>query len=172
MKKINWISVLMIALCVLILVGTGITAYSLLNPTKGTTMIRLDLTEGAGGKIVTFSDLTMIPGESSKYCLLLSSEVEDEFEITLHFSEIDDKLLKEFAYVRIENGDELLCDKRLSEVLLGEPLTCTRKLSNKTEADIRITYYLPEDVGNEAQGTAAEFELMITASNDEVSVYD
>ena len=165
MKKFKWIAALLIFLSVLILIGIGLMAYFMFNPTKGTEMIRLDL-EHDVRKIVDFTDLTLVPGEESKYSLILTSAYEDDYDISLHFSETEDRLLKEYAYVRIECGDEVLCDKRLSEVLDGDPIAFKHRLSSETDCEVVVSYYLPIEIGNEAEGTAAEFSLMIVATNE------
>lgn len=165
MKKFTFICTLLISLSVLILIGIGLMTYFLLNPTKGDAMIRLDLQDDVR-KIVHFTDLSLVPGESSEYNLYLSSQYEDDYLISLQFSETEDRMLKEYAFVRVECEGEVLCDKRLSEVLDSEPLTCTRKLSEDSECKVKVTYYLPADVGNEAESTSTDFSLMILATNE------
>lgn len=166
MTKNKWISTLLITLCVLILIGIGFVTYFLLNPMKDVRIFKLDL-ESGHGQVVEFSDLAMAPGEHSMYRLLLTSEFEDTYSVSFSFREKKDRSLKQYAFVRIECGEETLYEKSLSEVFQKETFSCDLLLSRDHTTEVKITFYIPEDVGNEAQNTATDFELIIVADNSE-----
>jgi hypothetical protein len=72
--------------------------------------------------------------------------------------------------VRIESGDEIVCDELLSAVFDGRVFRLPVNVEKAQNTQLRLSYYLPVDVGNEAQGAEAFFGLKITATNNEEGV--
>ena len=155
----------MIAICVLILTGSCIMGYFVVNPDRGSDTIEVDL--GKGGN-VDFEDLAMLPGESTEYKIKLKGEVEAECDITLKFKEKgDNNTLKNFVYVRIEYEDEVVCDELLADVLDGKRIKLDGDFRDGKRDIIKITYYMPIEVENEAENAEADFSLQISVVNEE-----
>lgn len=164
--KFKWTAALLIALCVLMLLGVGLMIYSILNPLKGDTIIRVELEEGVG-QIASFTDLAMVPGSEDRYRILLSSQYEDDYVVTFTFRETEDHGLKNYVYARIEYGDEVIADKLLRDVFEDKTYSLELPLYKDKDAEVKITYYIPESVGNEAERTSTDFDLVIVAANSE-----
>ena len=155
----------MIAVCVLILTGSCIMGYFVMNPDRGSDTIEVDL--GKGGN-VDFEDLAMLPGESTEYKIKLKGEIEAECNVTLEFKEKgDNNTLKDFVYVRVEYEGKVLCDKLLADVLDGKRIKFVGDFRDGRRDNIKITYYMPIEVENEAENAEANFSVHISVVNEE-----
>lgn len=163
MKKTIFIRIALSVLSAMILVGAGLTTHLLVNRNSGN-VIEVEVQNGET-QSVEFENLCLIPGEECLYVIELSSDIADEYEISLKFEETQEDALKNFAYAKIEANGETVCDKLLADLFGGEEilLYCDLKDGGR---EITITYYIPENVGNEAQNSGAVFDLSITASNE------
>lgn len=148
---------------VLIIIGLLIMWWSLANE-DNKNVINLSIEDGYQ-QSVTFENITMIPGESCTYTLRLSSKYAEQYTLSLDFVELEEKTLKEFAYVRIELEDQILYDCLLKDAFEDDTISLPVDLSQERNTQIVVVYYLPIEVGNEAQNAEAIFELLITASN-------
>ncbi len=157
------VRIALIVLSITLLLGVGLS-IALLVP-REENIIRVDLENGED-TLIEFKQLSLTPGAECSYTLLLSTETDDEFDITFTFTETDDSPLKEYVYVKITDGEETIYELLLSDLLDGESLHMTRRLEKREAHPIVITYYLPQDVGNEAQDAEAVFDLHISASNE------
>ena len=136
-------------------------------------VIKVVLDEIEGETNVNFEYLTLVPGESCEYTLSFDAEEANEYDVTLEYYEKEvDKghVLKDYARVRIESGEEILCDELLAAVFDGMTFRFPVNVEAKQNTQIRMVYYLPIDVGNEAQDAEAFFGLKITATNNEEGV--
>lgn len=160
-KKVAYIA--LVALSVVTLVGVGLSVY-VMNADK--TVIKVDLTPDEPST-VSFKNIGLRPGESCVYTLKLNNEYADEYDLTLDFLDSAPELtLKQYAYVRLEMDGQVLCDELLSSAFEREDITAVVNFTGKDVCEIKVTYYMPEDVGNEAQDAEAKFELIITAENE------
>lgn len=159
-KKI--INIALIAMSVLILVGAVLTiCFSTSDKHVIDVTVEADKTKSAH-----FEELCLRPGESCEYTLSLSGKYTKEYRITLCFEDQNPELtLKDHAYVRMEMGDEVLCDARLSEVLERDSIELDIDFTDGEKHEIKIVYYMTEDVGNEAQNAEADFKLLVTATD-------
>lgn len=156
-------NIMLIVLCSMILVGAGLSVYFLCAPKN---VIKMDV-EPNETKSVRFKKVGLVPGGSCEYILLLSSEYDQEFDLTLAFQDDDPSLtLKEYAHVRIEKDDEVLCDLLLSELFEQKDVYTAVDFTDGEKNKICITYYMPDDVGNEAQDAEALFTLLVTATSE------
>ena len=128
-------------------------------------VIKLSIEDGIEQSI-TFEDLSMLPGESCAYTLRLSSKYADKYDLYLNFTELEEKTLKEFVYVRIESGDEILYEQMLKDAFTDDAICFSVDFSEARNTELNFIYYMPIEVGNEAQNAEAIFELLITASNE------
>ncbi len=163
MQKPKFISAALVTLSVLILVGV-IMIYFLLNSQREQDMICIELAEEKC-KTVSFEAPCLIPGSSSEYKISLLGKIEDDYRVTLGFSEEAALLLGQYACIRIETEEGVLCDAPLASVLDRSDLFFDCHLTRGEGYHIKIIYYMPVEVGNEAQKTEADFILTFTASS-------
>lgn len=153
----------LIVMSVVILVGSGLTMYML---ARDKTVIEVDLTPGETQEI-QFEKLGLCPGESCDYTLRLGSEYTETYQVTLSFREREaTNALKQYTYVRVTSGEQVLCDLRLDEAFETDTLSLTVDLSDGGKQELQVTYYMPAEVGNEAQDAEVELDLLITAENE------
>ncbi len=117
-------------------------------------------------QVIEFENLSLVPGESCEYTVRLKGEHAKQYELYLDFVETEEKTLKNFAYVRIESGDEILCDELLATVFEQESIVVPVDFRQDRNTELTFVYYLPVEVGNEAKNAEAIFELHVTASNE------
>lgn len=102
------------------------------------------------------------PGSKQEYRIALRGESEGSYAVTLAFrGESKSASLENYLTVTITANDVTI-EKRLQELLEGETLELGRNVS-----DITITYAMPENTGNEVQGTTADFIIDLTVKNVE-----
>lgn len=156
-------NITLIVICVTILLGVALTIY-FLTADKHIIKVSIDPNEA---KTIRFEELYLRPGESCEYTLSLSSEYAEKYQLILRFEDQNTKLtLKDYAYVRMEKDGEVLCDTRLSELFEKQAIELAVDFSDGETHDIKTTFYMPEDVGNEAQNAEADFKLLVTATNE------
>ena len=110
----------------------------------------------------------LLPGEEASYLVRMNGKRGVSCELLLSFSQLEDKGLAQYAFVRIEQGDKVVCDTPLSTALEGGQTALSLEFAKGRTEELKITYYMPAEVGNEAENTAAVFELNVTAINHEV----
>ncbi len=165
-KKAKLVYTMLIAVCVLIMVGIGLMTYFMAKPGKEAQPIRLDLVDGFG-QVLEFNEMTMAPGSECTYRLLLSSEDAGDYAVTLSFIEYGNRDLRKYAYVRIESGDKVICDKSLNTVFKEETYVVDLALSSDEYAEVLVTYYIPELEGTAGMEVSSDFELVVIANNAE-----
>lgn len=145
---------------------TGVGLYIAWEPTNDEGMIRVNVSAN-GTEIVEFEDLHVLPGEESNYQLALYSPVNGPARVTLSFDEKAEGTLKNFVFVKITNeAGEVVCDLLLAEAMTQE-FSFDAELGRKDPCELSVTYYMPEDVTNEAKNASALFDLVICACNED-----
>lgn len=153
----------LIVLCVMALVGVALTAYFL---SAAKNVIKVGI-EPDKTQTVEFEHLGLHPGESCEYIISLSSEYSEEYRLELKFKDRAPELtLKDYACVRIERDGEILCDEVLATAFELDCITLGVDFSHGARNEIKIIFYMPEEIGNEAQDAEADFELLITATDE------
>lgn len=101
------------------------------------------------------------PSSKQTYTITLAGETSQDYLVTINFRD-DNKSggLENYLIVTITTK-EVTIEKPLKEFLKGEKVEL-----GKNANEITITYAMPEDTGNEAQGTTADFYIDLTAEND------
>lgn len=120
---------------------------------------------GTTTSLLKIGELNLKPGEDCEYNVNLKSKATGDYKISLDFTEITYSELKNFINVEIIVRDDEIYTKTLSELLDGEENTefiCSLKGDVATR--IHIRYYMPQEVGNEAQGKVADFNVVLTAT--------
>ncbi len=117
-------------------------------------------------EIVEFEALTLVPGEQCEYRIKLKNKNANEYDLSLDFVELEDKTLKNFARVKIVSKDEVLYDELLADAFEDENIVFPIDFEVFRNTELRVIYYLPIEVGNEAKNAEALFKLVLTASNE------
>lgn len=164
MQNVTMRIVLCVA-CVLLIAGTAVTGYMLLN-LDSRDIIDVELNE-QGSATVEFTSDGIKPGDTLEYVLAVDSELPGTCVLTLDFEEIKKGTLKDHLYVTVEVEGEVLCETLLSELLVSdEPLSTTVKVSKREAFEIKVRYALPLETGNEAKNASVDYLLNITLSNE------
>lgn len=163
MTKSKLMRIVLTATSVLILIGVVLMAW-MLATMDDRNYIKIDLDDEV--EPIVFEDLCLIPGQQSVYTLRLNSGSAQQCELSLDFVELEEKNLKEYAYIRIESDGQVLYDQRMSIAFEDGDIVLPVDFTNTDKAEFTIIYYLPIEVGNEAQNAEAVFELLIKASNE------
>ena len=119
--------------------------------------------------ILVAAVLAIIPGSSSEYDIEFNGDRSSQFDVTLNFEEKEDKALKNFAYVKIVSGDEVLYDKLLADAFDDDTIIIPVDFEKNANTQLKIVYYLPIEVGNEAKNAGAKFDLLFTAQSKEAN---
>ena len=165
MDRSKILSLLLIVTSVILVIAIVFLIYFYATRDTRENVIDVKLESGESSSL-KFENLTLLPGESCEYELELSHRVKADYDITLSFSDQDSELtLKSFVYAKVTAGDEVICDTLLSELFDGEALTFSRELSKDKAETVKILYYMPSEVGNEAKNAEAKFNLVISADN-------
>jgi hypothetical protein len=114
-------------------------------------------------EVVEFEGLGLVPGEKLEYTLNVSTNDGVAHTIVFDFREEKVSPLADYVYVKLTIGDDVVCDTLLADVMDAGSIGYKYNLSADAECEVNITYYMPEDVGNEAEGAEAWFDLYITA---------
>ncbi len=151
------------AVCIMILViiVECIIAITLAFNSGKDSNIDVNIKEGETS-IVEFEKLGLIPGESTEYKINLSTEAGTTDCIYINFDETQDSPLKDFVKAKISINGEVICDELLSVLFNADDITYAVDL-NSADCEIVIVYYMPLEVGNEAENAEAWFNLLVTA---------
>ena len=163
--KLDLVSrVALITTAVLVVLSIVLLIFIISNE-RDTSVIKIDIERGEQ-ETLTFDNLALIPGEQSEYKLELNVGSTQKYDLHLDFRETHDGDLKKYARAKIIVEDEVIFDDLLSKLLEKASFSLPIDLKEKKSASIGLIYYLPEEIGNEAQDTEATFELTITAGNE------
>lgn len=165
MPRSSIMRILMIAISVLMLTGVGLATWALATEDERSN-IKIDLSEGKT-ETVKFESLSLVPGESCEYNMELNGDYAEIYDVSLVFVDKDkDMTLKHYARVKIMLGEEVVCDELLADVFENDDIVLDVDLTEKKSTELKIVYYLPIEIGNEAKNAEAVFELQLTASNE------
>ena len=156
------LQILAFAICVFMLIGVWLGYNWLRNPDD---VLEIKLSNGYT-QSVDFGDMSLIPGESRKYELNLTTTISGEKDIEFAFEKFGESELAKFVYWEITIDDKVVCDKRLDMLTDGRSFvyTANTRIGQPLRVDVR--YYMPLSVSNDAQGVSADIVLNITATNE------
>jgi len=161
--KRKFMQVLLLVSSAMVLIGVILSILAHMYA-AGRRVINVDLSDEIDS-VIEFKDLALIPGEECKYTVKLAGEAGVRYGVELAFSEKGDSPLKQYAYARLEFDGEVIYEELMSELLDEDGTRLSLDLETGKDSIVEVTYYLPEEVGNEAQNAEAVFELRITANN-------
>ena len=156
------ISSIVIGIMVGIIIFECIFAIKIFRSRDDDQSIQVEIEEGESS-VVEFEKLGLVPGQSVEYTLYLSSDDGPTKTVHFDFYETADSPLKDYVYVKMFFAGEEICDSLLADVMSDAPIEFEADLSTGDKYEITIIYYMPLEVGNEAEGAEAWFDLYITA---------
>ncbi len=164
MPKSKLMRIILIAGSVLIIVGVSLMGWMLATEDERS-VIEVQLENGKT-QSVEFENLSLVPGEECEYTIKLEKSRADKYDLNLDFVEIEEKTLKNYARVKIIANGEVVCDELLATVFENEDIVLPVDFGEDKNTELKIVYYLPIEIGNEAKKAEAIFELLLTASNE------
>lgn len=103
------------------------------------------------------------PGSSQAYSVKFGGASVEGYKVSLGFDEDGDCTLAQFIVLTITLNGEKVTEDKLDKFIGGEGCSFALSSSENGGAELKLEYSMPEDVGNEAQGTVAEFVVTVTA---------
>ena len=155
------------ALSATILAGVGITGY-MINTSNSDNVFELSLTANEVTEL-EFDEVMLVPGDSVEYVVELRSDLSAGYDLLISFYQdaAEDQLLRDFAYLRMEAEGQILCDRLLSDCIRDEAIPLSCYLEDKKPYDVTLTFYMPEEVGNDAKGTKLDLDILFAAGEAE-----
>ncbi len=107
---------------------------------------------------VTLSDF--LPGDSKSYTVQMKNGAEDALTVEMSFEKADTDSLASFIDVEISVNDEKVDSAKLSEYLQGKTIPFPTEFIAGSTHEVEIKYSMSIDVGDEAQKTTADFQVV------------
>ena len=165
MLKSETTRIILIVGSLLILVGVLLMGLMLAKEDERG-LITIKLEEGKTESLA-FENLALVPGEECEYVVKLEKAGASKYDLELDFVDTDDeKTLKNYARVKILANGEAICDELLADAFEKEKIVLPVDFDEGKNTELKIVYYLPFEVGNEAKKAEAVFELQLKASNE------
>jgi hypothetical protein len=117
--------------------------------------------DGVTESVQQVRDLKLNPTESKEYRVDLVCAASGSYYIYIDYEEKEDGGMKPFVEVTVKLGDEVVYEGSLAMLLEDgcEPIQLEGELHAEEPLPITVCYLMPREVGNEAQGTYADFDL-------------
>lgn len=155
-KNINMLIVAFLLLGVMSVVLTFFIGKAKEDFPKNIEIKENGITEG----ILTVRDLKLNPTESKEYSVNLVCAASGSYFIFLDYEETKDGGMKQFIDVTVKFDGEVVYEGGLDSLLDGDDvIELEGELSATEPLVITICYLMPYSVGNEAQGTYADFDI-------------
>lgn len=164
MKRGPLMRILLIVGSVMIIVGVLLMTWMLATEDERNNIV-VKLSDD-GGEIVEFEALTLVPGEQCEYVIKLKNTNANEYDLSLDFIEVEEGTLKNYARVKIISKDEVVYDELLVDAFEDQNILFRIDFELFKNTELKIVYYLPIDIGNEAENAEALFKLALVASNE------
>ena len=143
----------------------GVVAILLLNSLQEAhdfeKRVRIDR-NGVVTEKLEVNDLTLNPGSKTEYTVKLKCKLEGTYDLSLVFVETEQSPLKDFVNVTVEHKGEVLKTATLAELLSGTSIDLVCDLNSVEYTDLIVRFEMPLDVGNEAKGATADFDIDMT----------
>ena len=157
---------LLSATSILLVVGIILLTYALKTPSSGNDAIYVDFSDKEED-VISFDSLALVPGDSCTYTVYLRTGFTDTYNVTLAFVAGETTTLGKDVCARVAAEDgTVLCDAPLATLFTIEAFDFSCELADGKDYALTVTYYMSEDVGNEAKNAEVIFDLKVTASNE------
>ena len=153
------INMLIVGLLVLGLLATALIAFLIKAKENFPKNIKVR-ENGVTESILPIRDLKLTPSESKEYSVDLVCDASGLYHIYLDFEELTDGGMKPFVHVSVSADGALIYEGELAALLDGdEVLYFQGDLFATDPLVLTICYLMPYEIGNEAQGTYADFDI-------------
>lgn len=154
---------ILVVTSLVIIIGVALMAWSLAMARRDVIVVNLNSDDP---QLVGFDNFGLIPGQSCEYKIELKNRAMSGGDVRLQFLEREEKTLKEYAYIKVTAGDLVICDERMADIFDGEGVKLPVNFDNGENTELKIEYYLPLDVGNEAKNAEVVFDLLISMAGE------
>ena len=121
--------------------------------------------DGETRELLKFNSLSLVPGESVGYTVNLHSSLNSDFVITLDFTNAKSGGLEKYMMVETSiNGDK----RTFSMLSLFEGVDIVYGAELFADNELEFRFYMPETVGNEAQGKFVKFDVQLIVTNKDI----
>lgn len=156
---------LLVIASLLVLIGVLMTVWIFIQR-RNQDIIKVQLSDGET-EVIKFDALNLLPGDSCEYIIELKEEDFPQYNLSFDFVDVDEKkTLKNYARVKIIANQAVVYDELLATAFENDNIVLPVDLDTGKNAKLKIVYYLPLEVGNEAKNAEAVFEVLLTASNE------
>lgn len=154
-----------IAAVVLLLAGVVLLALTLASPSND--FIK-DVTlndNGTTQETLEMSANGLIPGDSREYTLNFKGQSTGSYALNFEFVEIRNSFPEDSVKVTFKYGEkeDESATYDLLDLLGGQVVTLKLKVVAKRATAVRVIYWLPLEVGNDAQNAAVDFVVNLSA---------
>ena len=153
------VNILIVAL--LLLAALSVTIIVFLNDAHEKFPESITVSEdGVTEKIGKVRDLKLIPTASKEYSVDFFCAASGEYEFEIEYDEIEDGGMKSFVDVTVCLDGKAVYEGPLRELLdTDKVVEFDGTLEEEDPLPVTIRYTMPHYVGNEAQGTTADFNV-------------
>ncbi len=103
----------------------------------------------------------MLPGDSQSYTVNLSAASNEVYKVSMQFSEKGDVALAPYITVDVLVDGQSVCTAPLTELLSGREVVLDVDFLQKNERVMQISYTLPLETDDSAQGAVAKFDAVM-----------
>lgn len=115
---------------------------------------------GVTEDVFTIRDLQLCPNQSKEYEVDLVCDASGDYNITMTYEELQQGTMKHYVDVVVKANGETVYTGKLSTLIDNkEIISFDGTLLAKEPLILTVTYTMPYEVGNEAQGTSADFDI-------------
>ncbi len=107
--------------------------------------------------------LDIAPDTQSEYTINLKANKGDSFDVTLDFVKTGADSLAQYIDVDVTVNGESVGKSILSQLLDGKQINFCADFSDSKKNEVVIAYKMDADVGDEAQATSADFDVILTS---------
>lgn len=117
--------------------------------------------DGVTEKTLSVPSLQLVPGSQKDYDVHVKCEATGLYEVEVFYYEKHNGGLKNFVNAVMMLGDEQVHEGALGELIDGEPVKFDWTFEEDEEMTLTISYEMPIEIGNEAKGTSASFDVKL-----------
>ncbi|MBR5140665.1 MAG: hypothetical protein IKV16_06370 [Clostridia bacterium] len=119
--------------------------------------------DGVTQTILPIRDLRLNPTESKEYTVDLFCAASGSYNVSLDYTEMADGGMKPFVNVIVRVNGALMYEGGLDSLLTtDEVISFETELSADDPVVLSLTYLMPREIGNEAQGTYSDFNILLS----------
>ncbi len=111
----------------------------------------------------------LYPGALLISTIHLKADPGDRYALTLQLVEDGETPLADYIDIELRLDGETVGRTTLRDCLNGQAFSCTATFAEGGNAELELRYSMDETVGDEAQGTAADFLIILDAERGSVS---